>query len=84
MPRNETVVEFTELLGHAVTLGYDWNGAHDILVMDEIPPMYEITKRTWYLSDFKGEDYDFSEDTRKIMINFFEVNKLTEFLLIND
>ena len=40
------LVEFGDLLGHAETIGYDWNQAHDILVKDGVPPMNEMKTNT--------------------------------------
>jgi len=40
--------EFSDILAHACTMGYSWNNAHEILVKDEICPMYETT-----VKDFK-------------------------------
>jgi len=36
-----TLVEFSDLLSFATTIGYNWNQAHKILVDDGVPPMYE-------------------------------------------
>lgn len=86
MPQKITVVEFSELLSFAESIGFEWNDAHEFLVDDEIPPMYEINKRTYYLNDFTPEssNSDFSEETIKIMRGFFEENNINTFTLIND
>lgn len=78
--KKANIVEFTDLLSHAVTIGYCWNQAHEILVKDEVPPMYECKKREMYLEEIGLNGY--SEDTMKILTSFFEENKVTEFTII--
>ena len=86
MPKKVTLVEFSELLFFAESMGFEWNDAHEFLVNDEIPPMYEIRSRNYYLSDFVPEssNYEFSEETMKIMKGFFEKNNIEAFTLVND
>jgi hypothetical protein len=64
--------DWTDLLHYACTIGYHWNQAHDILVKDEVPPMYE--SRTTELYEGVGDDYGWSEDTCKI-VNGFLISK---------
>ena len=82
MPKTVTLVEFPELLYAAQQIGYTWNGAHEILVRDEIPPMYELNSIEYSLSELDDEDYSWSEDSRKILRHFYEVHGLTEFTLV--
>lgn len=86
MPKQVTLVEFPELLRYAETIGISWNLAHDILVKDEIPPMYECNSREYYINDFNADndEYGYSDETKKIMKGFFEKHKLLEFTLVND
>ena len=41
MKNIENVVEFSELLAYAESIGISWNKAHEFLVDDGVPPMYE-------------------------------------------
>jgi hypothetical protein len=80
--RRVNLVEFPDLLFYAESIGISWNKAHEVLVNDEIPPMYECNSREYYLSDLN--QYGYSEDTIKIIKGFMEKNNVTEFTLIND
>lgn len=87
MPKHVVLVTFPELLSFSETIGFGWNQAHNILVNDGIPPMYECNSRDYYIYDFtqsEDSEYDYSENTIKIMKGFFDKHKLTEFTLIND
>lgn len=66
--------DWSDLLHYAETIGYDWNQAHDILVKDEVPPMYE--SRTRELNLGEGHYYAWSEDTCKIVDGFLESSGL--------
>lgn len=81
MPRKVNLVGFTELLGHAQDIGYDWNKAHDILVGDEIPPMYEIHAREFYVNEL---DECYEGDSLKILKTFCEKHNLSEFTLVDE
>lgn len=72
--------EFSDLLYCATSVGYDWNQAHDILVDDEIPPMYEAKKRNFYIGEIDG--YGYSENTKVILRAFFKQEDLDEFTVI--
>lgn len=50
MVKKVTLVDFTDTLFVAEKIGYSWNQAHDILVRDEICPMYECNKREYHIS----------------------------------
>ena len=86
MVKKVNLVEFSDTLYAAQKVGYDWNTAHDILVSDEICPMYECNSKDYHISDFNRENnpYGFSEDTLKIMNAFCKENDLTEFTMVND
>lgn len=86
MPRNVTLVSFCELLRTAEAIGYTWNGAHEFLRGDGIPPEAEVNSIEYYIDDFgdDNEDYCWSADTRKVMQYFFVTEGLTKFTLVND
>lgn len=86
MVKRVTLVDFTDTLFVAEKIGYSWNQAHDILVRDEICPMYECNKREYHVSDFNEESnpYGYSEDTLKIMNAFCKEHNLKEFTMVND
>lgn len=83
---NVTLYEFSDLLSCAVSIGYGWNEAHDILVKDEIPPMYERRTTEYYKSECipksEGGWYGFSEDTLKILNAFFEQENIDGFTMV--
>lgn len=77
MMKKVNLVDFGDLLEHAMTVGYYWNQAHDILVGDNIPSMNETPTREFWSSDVNH--YGWSEDTIKIMSTFFEEKKVDTF-----
>ena len=86
MVKKVNMVEFSDTLFAAEKVGYDWNTAHDILVNDEICPMYECNSKDYHISDFNLEKnpYGYSEDTLKIMNAFCAEHNLTSFTMVND
>jgi len=74
--------EFGDLLNHATTLGYDWNVIHDILVEDEIPPMYESKKHEIYLCDLEDNEYDYGKDTLKVLMSFMEKEDIANMVIV--
>ena len=77
---------YDDLLGCAVELGYGWNQANRILVDDRIPPMDEQRSADFYLEDL-DHNYDkygdnYSDDTVKILKDFFKQENITEFTMI--
>lgn len=78
--------DFSDLLACAVKLGYGWNEAHDILVTDEVPPMYERKTSEFYKSECTPEAnavcYGYSEDTLKILNAFFEQESIDGFTMV--
>lgn len=86
MVKKVHLVNFSDILQVARKTGYCWNAAHDILVNDEIPPMYECHQREFELSDFDAtkNPYGYSTDTLKIMQAFCAAHKLKSFVLVND
>lgn len=83
MVKKVTLVEFSDTLFSAQKVGFNWNQAHDILVKDEIYPMYECNTRDYYISDFdeKINPYGYSKDTLTIMNAFCREHDLTEFTM---
>ena len=77
-----TLVEFSDLVNHAETIGYYHNQAISILDRDDIQPKYECNSYEYYDSDI--DQYGWSEDTKKIMKTFFEKHNLKQFTLVND
>lgn len=79
------LIDFTDLLFHAKTLGYEWNQAHDIL--DNFYPYYGVKNVYLYQiedNDTDPEDRDpdvepISEDAKKIMLSFFKKHNVDEF-----
>lgn len=79
------LIDFTDLLFHAETLGYGWNQAHDIL--DKFVPRYGM--KNVYLYEIEDNDTDpedrdpdvepISEDAKKIMLSFFKKHNVDEF-----
>lgn len=85
--RKTTLVHFEDLLLHAEKIGYGWNESHEILVKDGIPPLDELREMEYYLEDLKKTGKwtvtdRWSEDSRKIVISFMEVNALEEMTVI--
>lgn len=80
MSRLKNVYEWVDLLHHATNIGYSWNQAHDILVKDEVPPMYESNYKEYYVNEIL--DRGFSEDTIKILVSFIEKEKITDIITI--
>lgn len=76
------LVEFGDLLSHGGTMGYSWNGLHEIMVNDEIPPMYECKVREIHISDCDPSVYGWSEDSCKVLKSFMESNRIEEISLV--
>lgn len=78
--------DFGDLLDCATRVGYDWNEVHEILVKDEVPPMYELRTKEYYRSECTPESnkalYGFSDDTLKILNAFFDQEKIDGFTLV--
>jgi len=77
-----TLVEYDELLDHAVSMGYILDRAIRILSDDDVPPRhgvgtYEISKE-----DILKDEYKYwSENSKQIVLSFIEKHNLKEFLL---
>jgi hypothetical protein len=91
MPRSVFLVEFSDLLGYAQEIGFHWNQAHDILVKDDVPPMYETNKREFYFSELvsstgvdREDPYGFKDETVRILVGFMVKENIKEFTLVND
>lgn len=75
MRKNVTLIDFGDLLHYASSIGFNWNQAHEILVNDEVPPMYESNSTDLYPG--VGNDYGWSEDSIKIVEGFLKDKNLT-------
>lgn len=90
MPKTVVLVDFSELLHYAVSIGISWNTAHTYLVNDGIPPMYESKSHEYYFGEFvynpDGHKWapNYSDETYRIMVGFMVKENLGEFTLIND
>ena len=77
--------EFSDLLFCAEKNGYTWNQANDILVKDEIPPMYEAKQIEHYKFEsilaYNTSGYNYSKDTCKILQAFFKQEGIEKFTL---
>ena len=82
MVRTVTLAEFSDLLSHAATIGIDWNTAHDILVRDNVCPMYECNQRDLYLG--MGKHYGWTDESSRIVDTFLNANGITNCTLVND
>ncbi len=68
------VIDVSDILVHAAKLGYDWNTTCELFQKDRIYPQdgrYEL-----WASEAENNDYGWSEDTQKIIADFFKSNKL--------
>lgn len=82
----KNLVEFSELVEHATTLGYDWNTACDFL--DDMRPQYEIHKLELEASEFvknteHPEKNEYSDEVYHVMSTFFTENKVKSITVIN-
>lgn len=84
MKKRVTLVKFSDLLRYAQSIGMGWNKAHDILVKDEVPPMYESNSRKIWVDEVKSGEYSWSEDSLRIVEGFMKSEDLEEMTLIND
>lgn len=73
MKRTILVCDFGDILRFAETLGFSWNGAHQIL--DEFYPVYGST----YVNIDELEEVTEDPDALRIMRGFFEAEGVEEF-----
>lgn len=72
--KTTTVVDIGDLLAHAAKLGYDWNTTCELFDKDKIRPIdghYDL-----WLGEVENNDYGWSEDSCKIIKDFFDHNKI--------
>lgn len=74
--KNKNICDFVDILYCAEKLGYSWSQAHDILVKSDICAMYGA--QDIHKSEINEECIP-DEDTRKILLAFFEQEKVDEF-----
>jgi hypothetical protein len=86
MPRKETFVDFTEIIRHAVMLGYKQHRACDIL--DRFRPQYEIRSRTVNVDQLTDpeeiEEYGYTDEEIKIMLSFLASIKKNEVTILDE
>lgn len=75
------LASFGDILHHATSMGYNWNQAHDILVKDGVPPMYECSTRDYYLEEL---DECLSGESLEIVKSFMKDNNVDHFTLTRD
>lgn len=87
--RTINYVPFTDLLSHAVRIGYDWNNAIDF--MNKLRPQYESFSHDYYAGDFSIDAegnikcaYSLPEEAVKVMVSFFEHNKVSEITVADE
>ena len=80
--RDTILVEFSDLLFHGETMGYGWNDLHEIMVNDEVVPMYECKVRDIELDECDPSVYGWSEDSCKVLKSFMKKNKIKGFSLV--
>lgn len=74
--KKTNVCDFSDILKCAQKLGYGWNEAHEILVKANYCAMYG--PQQVYLEEITEEECP-NEDARKILLAFFEQEKVKEF-----
>ncbi len=82
--RTVTTCEFSDVLYVAHDLGFDWNTAHEILRDDGVA-MFEDGNGSldYHIQDFQENGgYDYTDDTKKIMLAFFAKHGLNEVTMI--
>ena len=73
--------EFGDLLSHGTSkLGYEWNDLHEIMVRDEVPPMYERRKNQIHIDEL--HDYNYSEDSIKVLTSFMNEHGISEMVIV--
>lgn len=82
--KRANLVNFTEIVEHATTLGYDWNNACELL--DNLRPQYEVSSYEFEKSEFdkNKSDNEHSDEENEIMTSFFEKNKVKRITVVND
>lgn len=84
--RTANLVEFTELLQHAETLGYDWNAACKFL--DDFNPKDEANICSLKLSQFNKKegtpefdeimDVEYSDRVNQVLTTFFQKHNVVD------
>ncbi len=82
--KKSNIVEFSELLEHATTMGFTWNQACELL--DDVRPQYEVHKTELRLNEENEwiEEFEWSEDAIKVIKSFMKKNNVTEITVIDD
>jgi hypothetical protein len=74
--QQQNTIEFSELLFHACTLGYNWNQAHNIL--DHYYPCHG--PRTISIDNANEEE---NTDAKKILKSFFKTSKVDVVIILS-
>jgi hypothetical protein len=69
--------KYSDLLAHAVSLGYDHNDACDF--MDSVRPQYEIRVYDFEEDQIDDPDYEYCDKFKHVMRDFMKTHELTEF-----
>jgi len=82
--KKSNVVEFSELLEHAETLGYKWNDACGFL--DGVRPQYEVHTTELRLSEENEwrEEFEWDEKAIEVIKSFMKKNKVNEITVVDD
>ena len=75
-----TKVNIGDLLGHATKLGHTWNAAHELFEKDKVLPTYGHYEL--WLSEVEGNDYGWSNETQKIVEDFFKTNAIEKCIIL--
>lgn len=70
----KNVCDFGDILSHAETLGYSWNGAHELL--DDIYPYHGVSNV--YVDEITEEE-GYNADTIKIVHSYAKKHNVDEF-----
>ena len=78
------LVEFSEIIKYATTLGYKWNDACELL--DNVRPQHEIHSMDYSLEDEEEwrEDFEWSEEVINILKSFMKKMKIKEMTVIDE
>jgi len=79
MAQRTYLVDFNDLLETAQSIGYDWNTAHDIMYKDGVLPWPGEHTINHHKNDINA--YNFSDDTKKILLAFYADHDVEEFTL---
>lgn len=84
MVRKANIVEYSELLSYANSIGISSHKAHAVLACDEVTPIFGSTMREYCISDHTRQEdrYEFSDITVRILVGFMLVENIDSFILV--